>query len=226
MKTASHPSAKPTPSLARREREKAETRRLILGAARALFTREGYESTTMRAIATRIGYTATAIYHHFADKEALMMELCASDFNEMGMALRSIGKIADPIERIRQMGRAYIRFALEHPEQFRFMFLIDRPMPGPEDVAHLMDPGHDGYVFLLEAVGEAMTGGHFRPELQDPDMIAQVFWGAVHGIATIHVCMPPEKHKWVELRDALATADVCCAAMMNGLLREPVAASR
>src|SRR4030088_948611 len=110
-------------SLHRRELEKAETRRLILETARTLFTREGYESTTMRGIANRIGYTATAIYHHFADKQALMLELCANDFRALSAALTAIEGISDPVERVRQMGRNYVRFAIEHPEQFRFMFL-------------------------------------------------------------------------------------------------------
>jgi AcrR family transcriptional regulator len=198
--------------------EKAATRRLILEAARSMFAREGYDSTTMRGIADKIGYTATAIYHHFTDKHALMLELCAYDFRALHAALTSIGGIADPIERIRQMGRNYVRFALEHREQFRFMFLIERPMPGPEDVPQL-DPGEDGYAFLRQAVSDAIAAGRFRPEFKDPDMLAQVFWGGVHGIATIHVTTPQDGHKWLLLRDPLQTADAFCDGIMRGLLR-------
>jgi len=54
--------AKPiSPSRARRDREKTETRALILKAARELFTTEGYAQTSMRRIADQIGYTATAL---------------------------------------------------------------------------------------------------------------------------------------------------------------------
>jgi len=66
------------PSLARRERERAETRGKILDAARRMFVLKGYEGTTMRAIAAKIGYTPTAIYHHFKDKDALVAELAGS----------------------------------------------------------------------------------------------------------------------------------------------------
>jgi AcrR family transcriptional regulator len=204
--------------LVRRELEKAETRRLILEAARTMFAREGYDNTTMRGVADRIGYTATAIYHHFADKHALMLELCVNDFRALGIALTSIGGITDPIERIRQMGRNYVRFAIEHPEQFRFMFLVDRPMPGPDDVKHL-DPGHDGYEFLKQAVKEAIAAGRFRPEFANPDMVAQILWSGVHGIATIHVTSPEAKQKWLQLCDAQETALASCDAMMRGLLR-------
>src|SRR6218665_2559783 len=85
-------------SLARRERQKAETRQAILDAARELFVADGVEATTMRAIAARIGYTPTAIYHHFRDKDALIMELCMADFTALGTALYSIGRIEDTVE--------------------------------------------------------------------------------------------------------------------------------
>lgn len=83
-------------SLARRERQKAETRQAILDAARALFVQHGVAATTMRGIAAAIGYTPTAIYHHFRDKDALLLELCLTDFGTMARALHAIGTIADP----------------------------------------------------------------------------------------------------------------------------------
>jgi AcrR family transcriptional regulator len=61
----------------RREREKVETRRKILDAARELFALDGYDAVTMRAIADRIEYTPTAIYFHFRDKGELIERLCS-----------------------------------------------------------------------------------------------------------------------------------------------------
>ena len=66
--------------LERRERERTELRELILEAARDLFVELGYEGVSMRKVAQRINYSPTAIYLHFADKEALFHELCARDF--------------------------------------------------------------------------------------------------------------------------------------------------
>lgn len=211
-------AAGPSRSQMRRDAEKAATRQLIFQTARAMFAREGYEKTTMRGIADQIGYTATTIYHHFTDKHALMVELCALDFRALGSALASIGGIADPVERIRQMGRNYVRFAVEHPEQFRFMFLVDRPMPTPEEVAPF-DPGVNAYEFLRTAVIEAIKAGRVRKQYSDPDLCAQMLWSAMHGIATIHVTTPPEKQEWMELRDAQATAVAVCDALANGLFQ-------
>ena len=213
------PAPVPSKSQLRRDLEKATTRKLILETARTTFSREGYDRTTMRGIADQIGYTATTIYHHFADKHALMVELCAMDFRALGAAMMSIGGIADPVERIRQMGRNYVRFAIEHPEQFRFMFLTDRPTPALEEIQHL-DPGVDAYQFLRGAVEQAISGKRFRSEFRDPDLVSQILWAGVHGIATIHVTSNGGKHKeWLELKDAVETATAMCDAMMRGMLR-------
>jgi AcrR family transcriptional regulator len=191
-----------------------------MGAARAMFTREGYERTTMRAIADRIGYTATAIYHHFADKDALMLELCAMDFRALHGALTSVSQVSDPVERIRLMGLGYVRFALENPEQFRFMFLTERPLPNQDALSRIKDPGDDAFLALRSAVGEAIDSGRFRAEYKDPDLVAQMLWAVVHGIATIHVAMPPEKKEVLNLTGAEATCSAACAAILRGLVRQ------
>jgi AcrR family transcriptional regulator len=213
--------AKPvSPSRARRNREKSETRRLILEAARQLFTSEGYSQTSMRRIADQIGYTATAIYHHFQDKDALLNELCAVDFSALGEALRQMDQIPDPILRIRLMGQNYVKFALSHPQQFRFMFMVDRPIPGPECVT--IDPAEDGYAFLLHNVKEGLDLGLFRPEYTDAEMLAQMLWAGVHGLAAIHMISSVKLHPWLDLRDAGDTAKLLTDVVLRGVVRHPV----
>lgn len=209
----------PSPSHARREREKAETRRLIVEAARDLFTKQGVAQTSMRRIADQIGYTATAIYHHFKDKDALINELCLNDFRALGEALNKVRQIPDPVERLRLMGRSYLKFALEHPQQFRFMFLIERPIPGPDVVT--IDPAEDGYAFLLADTTEVIERGLFRPEYTDPEMVAQMLWSFVHGLAAIHIHSPEKHHPWLDLRDPIETADQIIEVVLRGLLRNP-----
>src|ERR1700743_408836 len=97
----------------RRERERAEVREKILEAARALFVSEGYEAVTMRKIAERIEYSPTAIYLHFKDKETVLRELCDTDFLALAKKFERIGRIADPIERLRKAAQAYTGFGLD-----------------------------------------------------------------------------------------------------------------
>lgn len=215
-----HPKAAAlSPSRARRDREKVQTRRRILEAARELFTKVGYAQTSMRRIADAIGYTATAIYHHFHDKDALLNELCANDFRALNNALRLMDQIPDPITRMRLMGQNYVIFALSHPQQFRFMFMIERPMPGPDVIT--VDPAEDGYLFLLTNVKEALELGLFRPDLKDPELIAQMLWAGAHGIAAIHLHSPDKVHPWLDLRGPEETAAALIDVMLRGVLKDP-----
>lgn len=54
----------------------ATTRESILLAALRLFSRNGYEGTSMRDIAGEVGISQGAIYKHFAGKDALLEAIC------------------------------------------------------------------------------------------------------------------------------------------------------
>ena len=51
------------------------TRERILEIALELFTAQGYEKTSLRKIAERLGFSKAAIYYHFASKEDILVEL-------------------------------------------------------------------------------------------------------------------------------------------------------
>jgi AcrR family transcriptional regulator len=53
----------------------AITRDEILDTALQLFTAQGYEATSLRQIADRLGFTKAALYYHFPAKDHLIIEL-------------------------------------------------------------------------------------------------------------------------------------------------------
>jgi AcrR family transcriptional regulator len=55
----------------------ARTRDRILDVARELFTEQGYDATSLREIADRLGFTKAALYYHFQSKEQLLTALLA-----------------------------------------------------------------------------------------------------------------------------------------------------
>ena len=52
-----------------------DTRQRILDAATELFIERGYEATSLREIAERVGVTKAALYYHFPGKEDLLRAL-------------------------------------------------------------------------------------------------------------------------------------------------------
>lgn len=200
----------------RRERERAETRARILDAAREMFATQGIEATTMRAIAQRIEYTPTAIYHHFKDKDALIIELCHSDFRSLSQQFGKIGRIDDPVERLRRVGDAYVEFAIANPHHYQIMFMTRTPYAEPE--FDRGNPEEDAYAFLLQTVQECMDTGRFRPELTDPHQVGQMFWSSVHGLVSLQIakCDDP----WIQWADLRETTRLTREALLRGLLRE------
>jgi len=200
----------------RRQRQKESLRASILDAARELFVEDGYDAVTMRKIAEKIEYSPTAIYQYFADKESLIQELCASDFLSLASTFGRLAGVSDPIDRLAQMGEEYVRFAQSNPNQYRFMFMSTHPDWVWETKERQNDrgnPNRDAYTFLKWTCTQAIEEGRLRPDLTDPDLAAQLIWGAMHGIIALQIAMG--KDDWVDWRPL----DQLGASMVETLLR-------
>ena len=204
-------------SVERRSRERAETRERILEAAREMFVELGYEATTMRAIADRIEYTPTAIYHHFRNKEALLSELCAQDFRALASAFQKIGRIENPVERLRRAGRTYVEFGLEHPMQYQLMFMTRKPPEVMQEIRGA-DPSEGAFAFLRQTCADMVATGRLRPEYRNPDELALMAWSAVHGYLSLRIVKQDDDFiRWTDTR---TTAARICDAMLEGVLRD------
>lgn len=212
-------------SVDRRAREKNETRERILAAARDLFVREGVEAVSMRKIADAIEYTPAAIYTHFADKHALMLALCDSDFGLLREAMGEAAREPDPVERLRRCGRAYIDFGFAHPHHYRFMFMTKFPAYDPkESPCEHGNPDEDAYALLLDTVRACIGQGRFREEYRDVHVVTQACWGAVHGIVSLYLTHGEDP--WVNFVHARESAELLYSACIDGLLRRESAAGR
>ena len=197
----------------RRAREREELRTLILDAARELFAAEGVEAVTMRRIADKIEYSATAIYFHFRDKEALLVELCDTDFRAFAQGFAAMAQIADPVERLRQSGYAYIDFGLRNPSHYRLMFMTPKSVTSKEIVKG--DPAEDAYAFVKGMVTEILAAGRFRADLTDVDLVAQVVWSAVHGVVSLEIAKCTDD--WVDWRPIQDRSRIAIDMIIDGL---------
>ncbi|HEU4332923.1 MAG TPA: TetR/AcrR family transcriptional regulator [Candidatus Eisenbacteria bacterium] len=202
----------------RREREKEEIRRRILDAARDLFALHGRDAVTMRAIADRIEYTPTALYFHFRDKQALLQRLCEEDFGALAARFQVLARVPDPVERIRKIGRAYVSFAVEHPNHYRMIFMTPGPSsPREEAPPDRGAPEAEAYAFLHQAVSEAVAANRFRPEYGDAGLVAQILWAGAHGVASLQIAREgDERIAWRPLEERI---DALMDVQLRGLLR-------
>ncbi|MGH7735766.1 MAG: TetR/AcrR family transcriptional regulator [Gemmatimonadales bacterium] len=100
----------------------------ILAAARALFAELGFEATSIDDIALAAGVTKGAVYHHFASKEAIFVEVLDAVHRDLANtpAPPELGAIADPIEMMAAGVLAYLAAACEPPT--RRILLVDGPV--------------------------------------------------------------------------------------------------
>src|SRR5688500_9033811 len=91
-----------------------DLRQAVLGTAGEMMEKEGLAALSMREVARRAGVSHNAPYRHFPDRDSLLRALAAEGFERLGDALQSRPR--------REMGEAYVDFALAHPERFRLMF--------------------------------------------------------------------------------------------------------
>lgn len=206
----------------RRAREREEIRSKILEAARDLFVAEGYDAVTLRKVADAIEYSPAAIYKYFRDKEEMVRALADEDVAHMLAAFQPSLKEKNPVERVRSFGLAYMNLALEQPNHYRLMFmtplLVQQGIQsGSEETSN--DPERDAYALFRSVIVECIEANLFRPEYNDADAIAQTFWAALHGIASLHIALGSDpKMTWTDLSQRV---DIMQDVLMRGMLREP-----
>ena len=112
----------PPAALSRRAAQKAETRALILDAARALFEEKGYEGATMRAVAARAGVAPGTIFVHFADKGELLIEALLEDLHRVDAdVFGSLPLDAPLVEQILHLARVSYAYWARRPSLSRVL---------------------------------------------------------------------------------------------------------
>ena len=176
----------------------------------------------MRAIAEKIEYSPTVIYNYFKDKDALILELCQGDFGRLADQLQETSRIPDPVQRLRQCGREYVRFALSYPNHYRLMFMTPYPFRAgdPNFDQHKAEvkgnPESDAYAFLLTLVHQVADAGRFRESNPNVQLIAQTLWAGLHGVISLQIAMGCDKD-WTDWQPIEARTEAMLDAMTIGL---------
>ena len=156
----------------------------ILDVAQKIFAEEGYEGATVRKIAEKVGVSSTAIYLHFPDKRAMLLEIAAQSLGPLLTEARVIAadRGVDARQRAAFMMQAYMLFARQNPSAY----------------AVLMDDGQRRLALSGAPAGEILTAYHRTflgviTELGEqnrlhgapPHVVAQTLWAGCHGVISL-----------------------------------------
>jgi AcrR family transcriptional regulator len=142
------------------------------------------ERISVRAVADAVGRTPPSIYLHFSTKDELIQAVCERQFEAMTTVFeQALVGVEDPVEQIRVMARSYVQFALDHPEQYRILFMsgLAKRSGDVHDLADLKMTACFG--LLVESITTAIDTGAFVPG--DAGLVALAMWASVHGVASL-----------------------------------------
>lgn len=151
------------------------TRARLVAAARELFARDGYGATGTEAILAVAGVTRGALYHHFADKQALFAAVCEDLHGEMeGVIEADADAHASAFDGVVAGCLAFLDF-LSRPEARRIL-ILDAPSVLGWEAWNEMDRRH-GFGLLVQGVSEAVAEGSLAGE---PETLAVMINGALN----------------------------------------------
>jgi len=186
---------------------------ILAAAARLLEERRDLDAISMRAVADAVGVTPAAIYRHFTDRNELIFEVCERRFRELDQVIeQAAASSRDPLESLRRRGRAYVRFGVAHPEEYRIWFM-SKPGGTPDWTTSRIMQG-PVVTHLVQAVQACLDAGVIRPA--DPTLVAFGLWSAVHGLTSLLITKPA--FPWPDLDELL---DHILSAVVVGLVPGP-----
>jgi AcrR family transcriptional regulator len=165
-----------------------DLRNALLEQAVKLVEEVGADAFSLREAARLVGVSANAAYRHFADRSELLRAVAEVGFGRMQrrvhQALSSVSARRSPgtaVERAKAVGRAYVEFAVDHPELLRVMFGSD----GLASFDRSGPPKPDPYAMLASALDELVAEGAL-PADRRPGAELKA-WVVVHGFASLVV---------------------------------------
>jgi len=207
-----------TPTEQRKAREAEQRRKAIIKIVRKLIRKGGMGEISLRKVAELAGYSTTVVYTLFGDKAALITQAMDEDLLELTRAIALAVAQAEPgWPRLRAMGRAYVKFGIDHPDEYAFVFMTRRPH-APNEAARVRhgDPAQDPYAAGRQLVSEAADLGLVSDRPQDIDLVTQILWEGIHGL-TARLLVMGEDDEWVPTMPAddhlEAMLDVLCAGL-------------
>jgi AcrR family transcriptional regulator len=142
-----------------------------------LLAREGVGALTLREIARRAGVSHGAPRRYFPTHLELLSAIARRGFTELaGRVTTTLGDGTAPARtQLTELGRTYLRFALDNPGMYELMFRHDLLESGH---LRLRDTSLPLFGVLVELVGRV------RPAA-DARTVAGALWANLHGMAQL-----------------------------------------
>ncbi|GAA6153090.1 TetR/AcrR family transcriptional regulator [Pseudoteredinibacter isoporae] len=166
----------------RSDEEKDRRQQQILDAAIIEFDSNGYEKTSMGAIAKRAGLSRTLVNFYFGDKEGVHAEIerkALANMTDMFVAASKRQKLG--IDKLLAIGRAYVRFQKKYPGYFEALARKD----DGQNQKELEIPSVDSTQVIAEAIRAGVEDGSVKHSFNNLTQASLALWATAHGFIVI-----------------------------------------
>jgi AcrR family transcriptional regulator len=150
---------------------------LIVIAASDIIEQQGYSALSVRAVASRIGYSPGTLYNVFDNLDHLVLTIEQRLLDSLAERLSAVEAGTDPVETLCNLAGCYLLFAQERPKLWNLLF--EHLMPS----GWIQPPAFQAQVERLRKIFE----GACEPLIGNGDAAmvertAFAVWGALHGL--------------------------------------------
>ncbi len=157
-----------------------ERQQEILQAAGTILTEEGIEQLTIKNLASRVGIVESALYRHFANKEAILIALLQELFEHLEAIFTEIQQdpSASPMDKIRQILTGHFEFLAHHPHFLVAVFSEGLHSYSVDIQSRIFNVMNLMKTSLIRWIEQAQLAGQARTDLS-PEMIARTCMGSM-----------------------------------------------
>jgi AcrR family transcriptional regulator len=154
---------------------------VLRDAAVGVILDKGLGGFSLREVARRAGVSHAAPGYHFGDVRGLLTAVAIEGFETLYRETLEAGQgIDDPLERLKAIGRGYVRVGVRHPAHCEVIFRDDVIDADDPRVAHA---GLLAYGVLEATVTEIAERHNLAMPVTDA---ARLCWSAMQGLVQLH----------------------------------------
>jgi len=160
----------------------ASSRDRIREAAKSLFAKHGYESTSTLSICRLAGTSESQLLKHFSSKQGALEAIFQDAWEQINPALHlAVESIPNPRERLKMLIEMVLNF-LEKDHDLRLLFLLEGRRIRDDGKFVVLVPGFLEFVALLDGVLKQLKdAGEMVPGVE-PQAVRSGLMGAVEGL--------------------------------------------
>ena len=184
-------------------------RQAVLDIAVAAFIEHGYDATSMGLLATRLGLSKAAIYHHFPAKTELLRAALDEALDGLEGSLAASAAVPTAAARLEAVLRGAVHVLVD---RLAYVTLLLRVRGNTEVERNALERRRAFDRAVTELVADAAAEGAVRSDV-DPRIATRLVFGMINSVA--------EWYRPAGVENADQLADDVLAIALRGLSRRP-----